>query len=95
MPNTASASRRRQRRSGAGKRGRSHSQPAMMAITAAKLIWKLAPSTAAGCSSSTTAAASARLRMEIARRPVSSASVASAAMAKLRCIGTPEPVSSM
>ncbi len=95
MPNTTSAIRRRQRRSGAGSRGRSHSQPAMIAITAAKLIWKLAPSTAAGCSSSTRAAASAKPRMEIARRPVNSASVANAAMAKERCIGTPAPVSSM
>ena len=66
-----------------GRRGRSHSQPAMIAITAAKLIWKLAPRIAAGCSSSTRTAASARPRMEIARRPVSSATVASAAMARL------------
>ena len=89
MPNTRNAPRRSQRRSGRGMRGRSHSQPATIAITAAKLIWKLGPRIAAGCSSSTTAAAIARPRMEIARRPVSSAKVASAAMAKLRCIGTP------
>ena len=64
-------------------------------MTAAKLIWKLGPSTAAGCSSRTTAAASAKPRMEIALRPVSSASVARAAMAKERCMGTSAPVSSM
>ena len=71
------------------------SWPVFNAITAAKLIWKLAPSTDAGCNSSTTAAASAKPRIEIGRRPANSATVASAAMAKLRCIGTPEPVSSM
>ena len=73
-------------------RGRSHSQPAINASTAAKLIWKLAPSTAAGCSSSTAEAARAQARRLSARRPVSRASVASAAMAKLRCIGTAQPV---
>ena len=96
-PNTASTALRRQPCSGAiaFSRGRSHSQPEISASTAAKLIWKLGPVTASGCSAITAAAARAQPRSVMARRPVSSASVVSAAMPKLRCIGTAEPVSSM
>ncbi|GAV36957.1 hypothetical protein ROTAS13_04647 [Roseomonas sp. TAS13] len=96
-PSTATSPRRqaspwpRSRSSGA----RIASHPAISASTAAKLIWKEGPSSAAGCQASTSAAARAKARSDTTRRPSSIASVARAAMARERSIGTCEPVSTV
>ena len=70
------------------------SAPAISTSTAAKLIWKEGPSSACGAISMTMAAARASARSDSARRPSSTPSVTSAAMPKLRSIGTCIPVSS-
>ena len=77
------------------RRGCSASQPAIKASTAAKDIWKDGPRSEAGLRIMTTAAAQARPRSDIALRPARMASVTRQAMAKLRCMGTCAPVSSM
>jgi hypothetical protein len=66
----------------------------MSAVTAAKDIWKLAPSTASGRTSATATAAQATRRMVKAERSVSTASMTIAVMRKARWVGTVAPAKS-
>ena len=77
------------------RRGCNASHPAIRASTAAKDIWKDGPRSEAGSKIITTAAAQARPRSDMALRPARIASVTRQAMAKLRCMGTCAPVSSI
>ena len=66
----------------------------MSAVTAAKDIWKLAPSTASGRINATTAAAQATSRIVSAERSTSTASITIAVIRNARCVGTGAPESS-
>ena len=64
-------------------------------MTAAKLICIEAPMRETGSINTSIAAATARLRIDIARLPANTAKATNPAMTKLRTIGTCEPVSTM
>ena len=64
-----------------------------MAVTAAKLIWKLAPASASGRNSSTSKAPAAISRMLIASRPSAIPASTSKAATQLRTVGRWAPVS--
>ncbi len=66
-----------------------------MAMTAAKLIWKLGPTSDSGQSASTTPAAIATIRSDRGSRPRASATSTSKAPMQLRTVGTCAPVSSV
>ena len=68
---------------------------ATIAITAAKLIWKLGPTSDSGQRASTTIAATATIRSERGSRPSASAIRTSTAPTQLRTVGTSAPVSSV
>ena len=66
-----------------------------IAMTAAKLIWKLGPMRASGHSASTAHAATATMRSESGSRPNARAVSTSSAPMQLRTVGTCAPVSSV
>jgi hypothetical protein len=68
---------------------------AMIASTAAKLIWKLGPMALSGHSSRTKPAATATIRKDSASRPSTSAPSTSSAATQLLTVGTSAPVSSV
>ena len=66
---------------------------ATIARTAAKLIWKLGPTSASGQSRRTQIAATATILSESGSRPSASATSTSSAPMQLRTVGTCAPVS--
>ena len=66
-----------------------------IAMTAAKLIWKLGPTSDSGHNTSTTPAATAIIRMDSGSRPTANATSTSRAPIQLRTVGTSAPVSSV
>ena len=68
---------------------------ATIANTAAKLIWKLGPTSASGHSAITIPATTATIRSESGSRPSASANRTSPAPRQLRTVGTSAPVRSV
>ena len=66
-----------------------------MAMTAAKLIWKLGPTSDSGQNSKTQTAATETIRIDNGSRPRASAISTSTAPMQLRTVGTSAPVSSV
>ena len=67
----------------------------MIAVTAAKLSWKLAPASASGRNSSTSSAPTATSRRLIASRPSAIPPSTSKAAMQARTVGTCIPVSNV
>ena len=67
----------------------------MIAVTAAKLSWKLGPTSDSGQKVSTNSAPAATIRKVIALRPIISATSTSKAATQARIVGTCAPVNSV